>query len=43
MGRSNFGRPTAPSIPHHLHNDSDVVDGDVVKGIQHGIPIALEV
>ena len=33
MGRPNFGRPTAHPVPHYLHDDGNVVDGDVVKGI----------
>ena len=38
MGRPDFGRPATPPIPHHLHYDGDVVDGDAVKGLQHGLP-----
>ena len=38
MIRPDFRQPSAPSIPHHLHDDGDVVDGDAVKGIQHGLP-----
>ena len=33
-----MGRPTAPPIPHHLQDDGDAVDGDVVEGIQRGLP-----
>ena len=43
MGQYYFVRPTAPSVPHHLHDDGDAVDGDVVEGIQYGILVALEV
>ena len=43
MGRYDFMRPTTPLVPHHLQDDGDVVDGDIVEGIQHGIPVALEV
>ena len=38
MGRPDFGRPATPPIPHHLHDDGDVVDGDAVEGLQHGLP-----
>ena len=43
MGRLDFGRPTTPPISHHLHDDGDAVDGDVVKGIQNGLPAKPEV
>ena len=43
MGRPDFGRPTTPPIPHHLHDNGNAVDGDAVEGIQHGLPIELEV
>ena len=44
MGRPNFGQPTTPIIPHHLHDDDDAVDGDAVEGgIQHGLPVEPEV
>ena len=33
MGRLDFGRPTAPPVPHLLHGDGDAVDGDTVEGI----------
>ena len=33
MGRHDFGRLTAPLVPHHLHDDVDVVDGDAVEGL----------
>ena len=38
MGRLDFGRPTTPLVPHHLHDY-----GDAVEGIQHGLPVELEV
>ena len=37
MGRLDFGRPTAPPIAQHLHDDSDVVDGGAAEGLQHGL------
>ena len=43
MGRLDFGRPTAPPNPHHLHDDGYAVDGDAVEGIQHGLPIGPKV
>ena len=33
MGRSDFGRAATPPIPHHLHDNGDVVDGDTTEGI----------
>ena len=27
MGRPDFGRPTTPLVPHHLHGDGDPVEG----------------
>ena len=33
MGRLDFGRLAAPPVPHHLHDDGDVVDGDTVRGL----------
>ena len=38
MGRPNFGRPTAPPIAQHLHDDADAIDGDVAEGLQHELP-----
>ena len=38
MGRPNFGQPTAPIVPHHLHDNGDAVDGEAVEDIQHGLP-----
>ena len=38
MGRLDFGRPTTPLVPHHLHDD-----GDPVEGIQYGLPAEPEV
>ena len=35
-------RPLAPPVPHHLHDDGDAVDGDEVKGLQHGLLVDLE-
>ena len=43
MGRPDFGRPTAPPIHHHLHDDGDVVDGDAIEGMQHGLPAKPEI
>ena len=43
MDQLDFGRPTTPLVPHHLHDDGDAVDGEVVEGIQHGLPIEPEV
>ena len=43
MGRANFGRPITPPIPHHLHNDGDTIDRDIVEGIQHELPVKPEV
>ena len=42
MGRPDFGRPTTPPIPHHLHDDGDAVDRDAVEGLQHGLPYVFE-
>ena len=43
MGRLDFGRSAAypaPPFPHALHDDdADVVDGDVVEGLDDGLPI----
>ena len=39
MGRPNFGRLAAPPVPHHLHDDGDVVNGDAFEGLQHGLPV----
>ena len=38
MGRPDFGRLAAPSVTQHLHDDADPVDGNTVKGLQHGLP-----
>ena len=43
MGRLDFGRPATPLVPHYLHDDGNVVDGDAVEGIQHGLPTKPEV
>ena len=43
MGRPSFRRPAAPPVPYHLHDDGDVVDGDSVEVIQHGLPAKHEV
>ena len=46
MGQPDFGRPVAyptPPIAHALHDDdADVVDGDVAKYIDDGLPVELE-
>ena len=43
MGRPDFGRSAAyptPPFPHALHDDNaDVVDGDVVEGLDDGLPV----
>ena len=43
MGRPDFRRSTAypaPPFPHALHDDyADVVDGDVVEGLDNGLPV----
>ena len=43
MGRPDFGRSAAypaPPVPHALHDDdADVVDGDLAKGLDDGLPI----
>ena len=41
MGRPDFGRSVVPPVPHHLHDDDNVVDGDAIKGIQHGLSLSL--
>ena len=38
MGRPDFGRLVAHPVPHDLHDHGNVVDGDTVEGIQHGLP-----
>ena len=42
MGRPNFRRSAAypaPPCPHALHDDDvDIVDGDVAKGLDDGLP-----
>ena len=43
MGQPYFGRPATPPVPHHLHDDGDATDGDVVEVIQHGLPTESEV
>ena len=43
MGRPNFRRPATPPVPHHLHDDGDAINGNVVEGIQHGLPAKPEV
>ena len=43
MGRPYSGRPTAPPVPYHLHDDDDVVDRDATEGLQHGLPAKPEV
>ena len=42
MGQPDFGRSTAPPIPHHLHDDGDAVDGDAIEGIHHGLSVECE-
>ena len=43
IGRPYFGQPTAPPVPHHLQDDGDAIDGDVVEGIQQGLLTEPEV
>ena len=33
-----MGRLKAPLAPHHLHDDGNVVDGDTIEGLHHGLP-----
>ena len=42
MGLFDFCLPTTPPVAHHLHDDTDVVDGDATKGLQHGLPAQVE-
>ena len=43
MGRPDFGRSAAysePPLPHALHDDDvDFVDGNVVEGLDDGLPV----
>ena len=32
-----YHRPLAPPFAQHLHNDVDVVDGDAIESLQHGL------
>ena len=45
MGRPDFRRSTAyltPPVPHALHDDdTDVVDGDLAKALDDGLPSSL--
>ena len=34
---------SSTSNPHHLHDDGNAVDGDVVEGIKHELPAKPEV
>ena len=38
-----MGRPTAPPVPHHLHDDGNAVDGHADEGLQHGLRTEPEV
>ena len=46
MGRLDFGRSTtypAPPVAHALHDDDvDVVNGDLAKAVDDGLPIEPE-
>ena len=42
MGRPDFSLLATPLVSQHLHDDGDAVDGDAVKGLQHGSPTELE-
>ena len=33
MGQPDFGQAATPPVPHHLHDNGDVVDGGTAKGI----------
>ena len=37
MARPDFGRAATPPVPHQLHDNGVVVDGDAVEGILHGL------
>ena len=43
MGRPNFRRSTtypAPPVPHALHDDdADVIDEDIAKALEDGLPV----
>ena len=43
MGRLDFGRSTtypAPPVPHALQDDDvDVIDGDLAKALDDGLPV----
>ena len=43
MGRPDFRRSTAyhaPPVPHTLHDDdADVIDGDLAKALDNGLPV----
>ena len=47
MGRPDFGLSTvylAPPVPHALHDDDDdVVDGDLAKALDDGLPVKLAI
>ena len=47
MGGLDFGQSaayTAPPLPHALHDDDvDVVDGNVVEGLDDGLPVEHDV
>ena len=42
MRQPDFGQPPTPPVTQHLHDDADAVDGDVVEGLHHGLPVELE-
>ena len=33
MGRPDLGRPSAPPVAQHLHEDADAVDRDEIEGL----------
>ena len=37
MERPDFSRPLALLVANHLYDDVDAIDGDAVKGLQHGL------
>ena len=40
MRQPNFGRPLAPLVAQHLHDDA--VDGLENEGVHHGLQVELE-
>ena len=42
MGLPDFGQPPTPLIAQHLHDEVNVVDGDVAEGVHHGLLVEPE-